>query len=342
MDKTLPYTSAMEKNWAGLPFYPISHHYNKLFGEKVYKIPVSIVDDCPNRMGLKGMQTCIFCDEWGSAAHKESLTMDLKEQIETYQKSIGKRFNSKKFLVYFQAYTNTFAKISTLQANFATSLEYDFVKGFVIGTRPDCISPAVIRLWNEYHEKSHVAVEFGVQSFFDDQLEFLRRGHTREQSLKGILNIAKETNVDIGIHLIFGLPSETEQHIIETAEIINALPITNVKLHNLHALKNTPLEKMYNEGLFKPICLEKYAEHVRIFLQHLSPKVAIQRLAALASRWDELVAPDWTGNKMGTHQYIIDHIRAHKSYQSELYFTTNEEEQFLREHLKNQSLPVLY
>jgi radical SAM superfamily enzyme len=97
---------------------------------------------------------------------------------------------------------------------------------------------------------------------------------------------------------------------------------------------------MYHDGLFTPISREKYAEHVRIFLQHLSPKVAIQRLAATATRQDELVASKWTGDKMGTHQFIIDHIRNHRSHQSELYFATTDEEQLLREQLRRQSLPL--
>lgn len=85
----------MEKGWLGLPYHTISDHYNKLFGEKVYKIPVSVVDDCPNRRGLKGMQTCVFCDVWGSAANKDSLTMELRTQIETYKEKISKRYSSR-------------------------------------------------------------------------------------------------------------------------------------------------------------------------------------------------------------------------------------------------------
>src|SRR3954462_6205817 len=98
----------MEKGWLGLPYRPISEFYQKRFGGKVYKIPVSVVDDCPNRRGLKGMQTCVFCDVWGSAARSESMTMGLREQIQKYQVEIGEKYKAQQFLVYFQAYTNTF------------------------------------------------------------------------------------------------------------------------------------------------------------------------------------------------------------------------------------------
>lgn len=329
----------MEKNWAGLPYYPISQFYSHRFGGKVYKIPVSVVDNCPNRMGLKGMETCVFCDIWGSAAKSESFSMSLEEQITKYHSAIKTKYKADHFLVYFQAYTNTFSKVQTLRDNFEKALSYDFVKGIVIGTRPDCLSPAVFQLWNDINERAFVAVELGVQSFFDDQLGFLKRGHTRAQTLTAIHKIAENTKVNLGIHLMFGNPGETDEHIIETAEIINHLPITNVKLHNLHVLKHTPLEQIYHNGDFAPIERELYAQRVKLFLKHLSPRVAIHRLAALSSRWDELIAPQWTRDKMGTHQFIIDTIRSDHSYQSQNYSPQNTEDQQLCEALKLQAAP---
>lgn len=324
----------MEKGWRGLPYHTISEHYKRIFGEKVYKIPVTVVDDCPNRMGLKGMKTCSFCDVWGSAAREESFQMDLKSQIEKYQIQIGKEYNSKKFLVYFQAYTNTFTKVSKLRENFDTALSYPFVNGFVLGTRPDCLSPAVLQLWQEYYQKSFVAVELGVQSFFDHHLEFMRRGHTAQDSLQAIQKIANSTAVDLGIHLIFGSPGETEEEIIKSALICNDLPITNVKLHNLHVLKNTELEKIHSAGQFNPIKRDEYTRKVQLFLSYLHPRIAVHRLAAFASRWEELIAPAWTSDKMGTHQFIIDHLRQTKTYQGCLVDNHNENDNPLFENMK--------
>lgn len=330
----------MEKGWLGLPYHTISDHYHKLFGEKVYKVPVSVVDDCPNRRGLKGMQTCVFCDVWGSAANAESLSMELKAQIESYQAKISARYKAKAFLIYFQAYTNTFTKVSALRHNFDVALSYPWVKGFTLGTRPDCLSKAVLDLWQEYHEKSFVAVELGVQSFFNDQLEFMRRGHTAEASIEAVHKIAQSTNVDLGIHLIFGNPGETDEHIIKTAEIVNTLPITNVKLHNLHVLKQTPLEEMFYKGEFSPIDRETYAHRVQLFLQHLSPRFALHRLAAYSSRWDELIAPEWTKDKMGTHQFIIDYLRANKAHQSEFFVATSEQDKLAQALLAKKAVRI--
>lgn len=330
----------MEKGWHGLPYHTISEHYHRLFGEKVYKIPVSVVDDCPNRRGLKGMQTCVFCDVWGSAANADSLSMELRDQIEKYHAQVGARYNAKAFLIYFQAYTNTFTKVSALRHNFDVGLSYPWVKGFVVGTRPDCLSKSVLDMWQEYHEKSFVAVELGVQSFFNDQLEFMRRGHTAEASIEAIHKITEKTSVDLGIHLIFGSPGETDETIVKTAEIVNTLPITNVKLHNLHVLKQTPLEEMYHRGEFQPIERDLYAHRVELFLQHLAPRFALHRLAAYSSRWDELVAPAWTKDKMGTHQFIIDYLRAHKAYQSQFFTAESPADISVQATLLKKSLPI--
>lgn len=304
-----------------IPYHPISQHYRRIFGRKVMKIPVSVVDDCPNRRGLKGMQTCVFCDVWGSAARVDTILLPLREQIEKVQGIIAKRHKCEDYLVYFQAYTNTFTKVSALRANFETALSFPFVRGLVVGTRPDCLSKAVFDLWTEFHGRSFVSVELGVQSFNDDQLEFMRRGHTAKDSIAAIEKIARETPVDLGIHLIFGNPGETERQMIETARLCNSLPITNVKLHNLHVLRGTPLEEMHARGEFTPIELSEYGERVRVFLEHLAPRIAVHRLAALSSRPEELVAPAWTGNKMGTHQALLEHLLSRGSFQGKFFET---------------------
>jgi hypothetical protein len=289
-----------------IPYQPISRYYKSLFGEKIYKIPVAVVEDCPNRKGLKGMQTCIFCDPWGSAANTEMLTQGLREQIETSAFRIGKKHNARSFLVYFQAYTNTFTKLNQMRTHFEVATSFSFVKGMVIGTRPDCLSAGLFKLWNEYSEKTYLSIELGVQTFNDKILHFMRRGHTRTQSLNAIEKIQKNTRVDIGLHFIFGNPGETDADIIECAQICNDLGIQSVKLHNLHVLKGTGLEELYYQGKFVPIELDEYARRVGLFLSHLSPHIYVHRLAALSSRPDELIAPKWVGLKMATHQSIID------------------------------------
>jgi len=303
------------ESWKGQPYNPISNFYSTHFGEKVYKIPVTTVDTCPNREGLKGMETCIFCDVWGSAANSESKELPLDTQIIKYKKIIGERYKAKKFLVYFQAYTNSFDKIKAIKDNFYRAIDHEGVAGVVIGTRPDCISPALLRLWQEIHEKSFVSVELGAQSFRDDKLEYLKRGHDNAQTIKAIKRIRENTDVDLSLHFMFGLPNETKEEVIEAAQITADLGINSVKLHNLHVLKDTPLEKEYFAERFTPCTFEDYCEKVGDFLSHLPKEVYIHRLSALASRWDELIAPDWTRTKMATHQGIINYLNRHEIIQ---------------------------
>jgi len=309
----------MQKN---MPFYPISRFYAQKLEGRVRKIALNLADTCPNRMGLKGMKTCIFCDEWGSAAHPEQQGQSLREQIAERFRVDGMNYNTDRFLAYFQSYTSTFAGINKLKVAYETALEFPQIKGIIAGTRPDCISPSLLKIWRELNDRTFFAVEFGVQTFFDHQLNFLERGHDSRVSVEAIKKVKSETGVHIGIHLIFGLPNESNNEIIETAQIVNDLPIDSVKLHNLHVLKNTPLAELYDSGEFQPIDLETYADRAILFLRHLKPTIAIHRLAALSNRWNELIAPEWTRHKMVSYQFIIDRMTAMGVCQGDLYSLT--------------------
>lgn len=314
-----PAVSRAPNDWNGKPYFPISLVYKRRFGGKVVKIPVSIAEDCPNRRGIKGMQTCIFCDEHGSFAYPESQGDELSRQIEAHRAKIQARFNADRFLVYFQAYTTTFTQLARLKAGFDLALSYPDVAGLVVGTRPDCLSHAVLQTWKEYGQRAFLGVELGVQSFDDDQLKWMRRGHDARQAISGIERVARESGADVGVHLIFGWPSETDKQIVETARLCNELPISNVKLHNLHVLKGTPLADLHARGEFEPLALDEYARRASLFLEHLSPCIAVHRLAALSSSWDELIAPAWTRHKMKSYQGILDWMNERGRWQGLRY-----------------------
>ncbi len=308
------------RDWEGKPYNPISLFYRGLFGSKVFKVPVALADDCPNRRGLKGMETCNFCDVHGSFAYPENANKELKEQIDRHMKKVGERCNTDKFLIYFQAYTTTFLQLKRLKEAFDIALSYDNVVGLVVGTRPDCLSPAVMRTWEEYAQKTFVAVEVGVQSFDNKQLDWMKRGHDRQQSITGLHRISENCpSINLGVHLMFGWPGEQIEDVIDAAKICNHLPIHNVKLHNLHVLKETPLAELHARGEFEACSLDNYSAYVGAFLGHLRQDIAVHRLAALASRWDELVAPDWARHRMRNFQYIIDYLNDRDIFQGKSY-----------------------
>ncbi len=305
--------------WEGLPYNPISQHYKSVFGHKVYKVPVSIAETCPNREGLiDGMKVCNFCDVWGSAAYPEMQKDSLKDQIAKSRLRVSGRTNAKNFLIYFQAYTTTYSRVQELRVAFEEAILSEDVLGFVVGTRPDCISDALFDLLNEYAEKKYVAVEFGVQSFDEKQLVWMNRGHTAKRSIQAVKRIREACpKINLGIHLMFGFPGETLEDIIHSARICNQLPIDNVKLHNLHVLKNTELEQEFVKGNFVPVEFEEYASWVTAFLQNLSPNIAVHRLSALSSRSEELIAPKWTSKKMEIYQKLITYLRDRHAYQGQ-------------------------
>lgn len=301
-----------------LPYNPISRFYKERFQSKVHKISVAVADTCPNREGLKGMQTCNFCDQWGSAAYAQNLEKPLTEQIDMVRKILIEKRKIEKFMIYFQAYTTTFEKVSKLAGQFETALSYPDVVGITVGTRPDCVGKAFFELCESTAQKKFCAVEVGVQSFDNEVLKWMRRGHTREQSLKAIEMLAKNCpSVNLGIHLIFGSPGETDEHALETAKLVNTLPIHNVKLHHMHVLKNTPLAEEYARGEFVPLDKEAYFNRCTVFLQHLDPRIAVHRLSAFAPRWDELIAPQWTTFKMQTYQDMLTYMRDRGAYQGQ-------------------------
>jgi uncharacterized protein len=308
-----------------LPYLPISAFYLQHFGFKPRKISVSIADDCPNRAGLRGMETCSFCDVWGSAARSELLSLSLPDQIKKFRQILIEKFHSRHFLVYFQAYTNTFTKLQNLRQAFADALAYEDVHGIIVSTRPDCISQGVLDLWEETAQTTYFSVELGVQSFREKDLLFMKRGHVVDDSFRSIARL-KKMNIQVGIHLIFGNPEESLEDIRKTAQICNSLGIHNVKLHNLHVLTQTKLAKLYGEGAFVPDSFEVYREKVRTFLSHLNPEIFVHRLAAYSPRWSELIAPQWTANKMATHQGIIDHMNANRAVQGGDFLSSESQE----------------
>ena len=305
-------------DWNGQPYYPISQFYKKRFGERVHKISVSVAETCPNRQNNSG-EGCVFCDQWGSAGNRDLADLPLIDQIRQGRERLSSRFGVGKFLVYFQAFTNTYARLSRLEKDLQVALNEENVCGTVLGTRPDCLPADIYAMLKNFSEEKYISVELGAQSFYDNKLAFLKRGHTAAQSIEAIHQLSEKTKVDIGIHLIFGLPDESVEEICSTAEKINQLPVGNVKLHNLHVLAGTELERLYKLGGIKPISLENYSEKVIRFLERLSPDIAVQRLAAYAGQQHGLIAPEWTGNRMMPSQFIINHMKGLDTFQGKCY-----------------------
>jgi len=300
-------------------YYPVSAYYKARFGRRVYKVSVSVAQTCPNREGANGADVCVFCDEWGSAAYHRTVHLDLVEQFRVNSEQIKTHYKAEQFLVYFQAYTNTFARVSELKALFDTALAQPDVIGLVVGTRPDCLSSGAMKLLSQTAEEKYVSVELGLQTLDDEQLRFLSRGHDAACSLAALEKLSAYPKVDVCVHLMFGLPGETDEQLQQTARTLSAAGVHGVKLHNLHVLRETPLANLYDRGEFVPVTQQEYARKVGVFLEHLSPQVVVHRLNAVANRWEDIVAPDWAKSKMGTTQLIRDYMASIDTWQGKYY-----------------------
>lgn len=266
-----------------------SDHLREKFGEKVYKLPVNLPGTCPNRDGTVGHGGCIFCDEEGAGFECLPNTLSVKEQIDKNKSFFKRRFNAHKFIVYFQAFTNTYLSLEAFKANMLAACEDEDVVGISISTRPDCINDAYLDFLLELKRARgiDINIELGLQTVNYHTLATINRGHTLAEFLDAALRI-KMRDFDLCAHIILNLPWDNREDVIENAKILSALKVDYVKLHSLYIVEETALGKMYQRGEFSIIPLEEYVERVILFLEYLSPDTVVQRLVGKGPQGQQL------------------------------------------------------
>lgn len=310
----------MEKN---ARYRTYSEHLVKKFGSKVYKLPVNLPGTCPNRDGTLGRGGCIFCDEEGSGFDALPNTMAIKEQLDTNKAYFKKRFKAKKFIAYFQAFTNTYLPLDQFKENMRAAGEEEDIVGISISTRPDCISGPYLDFLYELKEKYHldINIELGLQTVNYHTLLRVNRGHTLAEFVDAVLRI-KKRGFEICAHLILNLPWDNMTDVIENAKLISALQIDYVKLHSLYVVKDTVLGDMYEKGEFEIISLEEYAERVVTFLEYLDPGIVIQRLVGKGPA-DKVLFSNWGVSWWKVKQKIEELMEIRDTYQGRLFHYLN-------------------
>jgi len=295
-----------------------SQHLKNKFGCKVYKITLDAGFSCPNRDGSISLGGCIFCDDSGSFSKAHSNLLTIEKQLEVGIERIKKRFKAKKFISYFQAFTNTYASVEKLKTIYDQALLNEDVIGLSIGTRPDCVDKEKIDLIKSYTDKHYVWVEYGLQSIHDKTLRIINRGHTSQDFIKAV-KLTQNKNINICAHVIIGLPGETKKDLLQTAKILADLNIDGVKIHLLCVLKNTKLETMYNSGEFIPLSSQEYIENVCDFLELLPPETTIHRLAGNGLK-EILIAPKWLPEKFKLLNEIDKELEKRNTHQGIKYY----------------------
>jgi len=277
-------------------YLPFGDYLKNLFGEKVYKVTLDAGFSCPNRDGSLSREGCIFCDDSGSFSRLYSNAMPVKEQLVTGMEKIRKKYHANKFLAYFQAYTNTYKPVGELKKIY-DDVFIENVVGMSIGTRPDCVDEEKLDLIASYNvDNRFIQIEYGIQSVHDKTLKLINRGHDFK-CFQRACHLSKERNLKVCAHVILGLPNETHEDMMQTAKTLAKMEIDGIKIHMLAVMEGTKIHKMYENGEINLMSEEDYISTVCDFLEYLSPKTVIQRLAGNGKR-EFRVHPKWLGKKL--------------------------------------------
>jgi hypothetical protein len=292
-------------------------YLRELFGERVQKISIDAGLSCPNRDGRLSRLGCIYCNEKGSGSGLSEKGLSIREQIEAGKIGSMKKYKAKKFLAYFQSYSNTYTTVDHMKALYDEALSCDGMVGMAIGTRPDCIDPEKLDLIQTYTKDYLVWIEYGLQSVHDNTLKRINRGHTFRDFARAV-DLTRNRGIQICTHVILGLPGENREMMLETARTLADGGINGIKIHLLYVIKGTPLEKLWQRGAYAPMEQAEYVDIVCDFLELLPKHIIIQRITG-DPHPDELASPLWAAQYRETFNLIQDLLEKRDTFQGKYY-----------------------
>lgn len=265
------------------------------FGQKVYKISLDGGFTCPNRDGKAGTRGCIFCSKGGSGDFAESREMSITEQIENGKKRVEKKIKSGKYIAYFQAFTNTYAPVEILRQKYEEAINHPDIVALSIATRPDCLGDDVLRLLDEMNKIKPVFVELGLQTIHQKSAKYIRRGYDLSVYDKAVRDL-KKIGVNVVVHVILGLPNESENDMLKTVKYVCESGANGIKLQLLHVIDGTDLANDYEKGLFKTLEFDEYINLIVKCVKIIPKDIVIHRLTGDGAKKD-LIAPLWSADK---------------------------------------------
>ena len=313
----MKFPPSLQTLWRGKRYNSYNRVLKDLFDARVYKIGLRQDFTCPNRDGKVAVGGCIYCNNASHTPQDYRPRTSVTEQLEKGAAALQKRHRAEKYIAYFQSYTNTYDSVSKLEKLYREALDFPGVVGLSIATRPDCVPDDVLTLISDVACDTYLWLELGLESMSDSTLQWVNRGHGLREFTDAVER-CKDRGLRICTHLILGFPNDSREQILATAELFNRLQIDGIKLHNLHVIKNTVLEKYYNAGNFSLLSQEQYVSLVVDFLERLNPQMSVHRLTGETYR-AITVAPDWSVNKIGVHNAIHKEIETRDSWQGKLY-----------------------
>lgn len=297
-------------------YHTLDYFYKMKFQSKVFKVSLNAGFTCPNRDGTVGYGGCIFCSKLGSGDFAGKIEDNLTIQFEKIKNILLHKWPNSKYIGYFQANTNTYAPVEVLKEKYEEILSIENVIGLNIATRPDSITDECLEYLTQLNKKTYLTIELGLQTIHDKTSKLINRCHTLS-CFETMVEKLRERKINVVVHIINGLPYETKEDMIETIKYLNKLDIQGIKIHMLHILKDTALEKLYQKEHFHVLTREEYVDIVINQLEYLRPEIVINRITGDPNE-NDLVEPHWLTKKFCVLNEIDKEMVKRDVYQGDL------------------------
>ena len=300
-------------------YYTYDYYLRRTFGGKCAKIPLDAGFSCPNIDGRCSVGGCIYCSGRGSGDFAELPSLSVREQYERVREKLSAKWSTERCIPYFQAHSNTYGDVEHLRKLYYEALALDGVVGMNIATRADCLGEGVPELLAEIAEKTVLTVELGLQSSDDRTAALINRGHSFEDFCRGFERLREASSkINICVHIIFGLPEETDEMMMQTVRDVAALHPDQVKIHLLHVIRGTKMAEFYLSGAYEPLSKEKYVSLVADAIELLPEDIVVTRLTGDGMA-DDLLAPEWSRKKVSVINDIDKLLYERGSFQGCAY-----------------------
>lgn len=303
-------------------YYSYSEYLKNKFGQKLYKLSLSIADSCPNRDGTCGIGGCIFCSSQGSGDFAASIEKSLPLQIEEAKKRVEKKYKGSKYIAYFQSFTSTHIPPKKLREHLLYAVSLPEIAAISVATRADCLGDEILAVLSEIAKIKPLTVELGLQTAHDKTAELINRCCVLSEYEKAVKNL-KKIGAEVVIHVILGLPFETSEMMLETVKYVSYLKADGIKLQLLHVIRGTRLCDMYQKGEFEVLSKEEYFKILGDCLSNLPPEMVIHRLTGDGDK-KTLVAPLWSADKKRVMNDLTAYLNKNDIRQGSKYKNSSE------------------
>lgn len=297
-------------------YHTLNYHVKNKYNCKVVKISLNAGFSCPNLDGTAGYGGCIYCSKSGSGDFGGDINKSLEEQFYEIKEKIDKKWPNSKYIPYFQARTNTYAKVNVLKEKYESVLKLNDVIGLAIATRADSIDDECLDYLEELNKRTNLTIELGLQTIHEHTSKLINRCHSLDQFEETYYKL-KKRNIEVVVHIINGLPYETEQEMLETVKYLNKLKIDGIKIHMLNIVKDTPLASLYQKEKFHILTKEEYIDIVIKQLELLNPEIVIHRITSDPDP-KNLIEPTWLLKKFCLLNDIDKEMKKRNTYQGKL------------------------